>query len=462
MKHIKWIWRFWQPHLPWLWVLFFLTVLSSAVTFAYPLLFKYLIDGLTKALAESNPEIAESTTWKLVMMAAGIGLARSLAYLYPGFRAMLNARLEMGVREHYFGQILSKGFRFFQKFRTGDLVTRLTDDIGGFPKIAWFSCSGIFRAVESFSKFLVCIVIMLTINWKLALLSVTPLPIMLTIFYFIRTEMGRRAMERQRIISRTNDALESSFSGVRILKAFRGEANQARQFRTILDERIVIETKLLKLWMGMMNLYWAIQFAGQIIVVLAGGIMVIQNELTLGDFYAFYIYLSLFLQPLMDIPHLFITSRQAFACIDREIEIEETAGGTEAQSGGVQPLVRIDEMELDSACFKYEDNLPPALNEISIKLRRGERAAVVGAVGSGKTTLVKLAAGILPPNEGELRINGQPLSHYNPEQFRARIGYIRRKRRCSQKASPTTCGSGAISTRATSTARSTWRASRTR
>ncbi len=424
MKHLRWIWHFWQPHRKWLWVLLLLTILSSAVTFAYPLLFKYLIDALNEALKSDHPEKAKSVTWNLIGMATAIGITRSLAYLYPGFRAMLNARLEMGIREHYFGRIINKGFRFFQKFRTGDLVTRLTDDIGGFPKIAWFSCSGIFRAVESFSKFLVCIVIMLTINWKLSLLSVTPLPIMLTIFYFLRTEIGKRAMQRQQIISKTNDALEASLSGVRILKAFRGESNQAREFRRILDERVGVEVRLLKLWMGMMNLYWAIQFAGQIIVVLAGGIMVINGELTLGSFYAFYIYLSLFLMPLMDIPHLFITSRQAFACIDREIEIDETSGSTENIYTGNALVDRVEAIELKKVDFSFSDDERKALTNIALTLNRGERAAIVGSVGSGKTTLIKLIAGIIPPTSGEITVNGKRLIDLDLTEYRSRVGYI--------------------------------------
>jgi ATP-binding cassette, subfamily B, multidrug efflux pump len=424
MKHLRWIWSFWQPNRKWLWVLLLLTLMSSAVTFAYPLLFKYLIDALNEALKTAHPENAKTVTWNLVGMAAAIGITRSLAYLYPGFRAMLNARLEMAIREHYFGRIIDKGFRFFQKFRTGDLITRLTDDIGGFPKIAWFSCSGIFRAVESFSKFLVCIIIMLTINWKLALLSVSPLPIMLTIFYFLRTEIGKRAMQRQQIISKTNDALEASFSGVRILKAFRGESNQAREFRRILEERVGVEIRLLKLWMGMMNLYWAIQFAGQIIVVLIGGIMVVNGELTLGSFYAFYIYLSLFLMPIMDIPHLFITSRQAFACIDREIEIDETSGGTENIYTGSTPVLTIDSVELKNVDFSFNDDDRKALSGITIILKKGERAAIVGSVGSGKTTLIKLIAGIIPPTSGEVIVNGQRLSELNLTEYRTRVGYI--------------------------------------
>jgi len=424
MKHLRWIWGFWQPHRKWMLLLLLFTLLSSAVTIGYPLVFKFLLDALNRTLGAGDPALAASTTWKLVGLIAVIGLARSLTHLYPGTRAMLNAKLEMDVRQHYFSAILDKGYRFFQKFRTGDLVTRLTDDIGGFPKIAWFSCSGIFRALESSSKFLFCMAFMLWMNWQLALLSIAPLPVMLYIFYRVRTALGHRALERQKIISKTNDALEAAFSGVRILKAFRGEANQSREFRRILDRRIGVELDVIRLWTGVWNLYWAIEFAGQIIVVVAGGVMVIHGTLTLGEFYAFYVYLSLLLHPLMDVPHLFVTSRQAFASIDREIEIEQTPGGTEGVYTGVRPLAQVDELELRGVRFRYEDDIAPSLDGVSLSLRRGERAAVVGAVGSGKTTLIKLLAGQLPPERGEVLVNGAPLTEYELPAYRSRVGYI--------------------------------------
>ncbi len=424
MKHLRWIWSFWTPHRAWLTVLVFLTLLSSAVTIGYPLVFRYLIDAINKGLSAAVPEIAGTTTWSLVGIIAAIGLARSLAYLYPGFRAMLNAKLEMDIREHYFATIISKGHRFFQKFRTGDLVTRLTDDIGGFPKIAWFSCSGIFRAVESSSKFIFCMTFMLWMNWKLALLSIAPLPIMLYIFYHVRSALGQRAADRQKIISKTNDALEAAFSGVRILKAFRGEDNQSREFHNILKKRINVELGVIRLWMGVWNLYWGIEFVGQIIVIMAGGVMVIRGTLSLGEFYAFYVYLSLLLQPLMDIPHLFVTSRQAFASIDREIELDETPGGTEGVYTGTAPVGAVESVSLSGVSFRYEKDLPMSLEDISLTLRKGERAAIVGAVGSGKSTLVKLVAGQLPPSEGQVMVNGRPLKDYDIDDYRGRVGYI--------------------------------------
>lgn len=425
MKQIRWIWRFWQPHRAWLWLMLLLTLVSSAVALGYPYVLRFVIDMLQKALSQNRQDLATATAVKAIWMIAVLGLARSSANMYPAVRAMVNSKLEMDIRETYFAQILTKSHKFFQHFRTGDLVTRLTDDIGGFPKIAWFCCSGVFRAVESASKFIFCIAFMLSMNWQLTLITIAPLPLMLFIFYHLRTQLGQRALQRQQVMSRTNDALEAAFSGVRILKAFRGEANQAQQFRKILDDRVQIELAVTRLWMGVANLYQGIQYVGQIIVVVAGGLMVISGKLTLGEFYAFYVYLSLMLAPLMDIPNLFVTSRQAFACIDREIEIEETDPQPALAAASVgEPLTAITKLELRDVSFSYDVGLPLSLRNISLTLSAGQRAAVVGMVGCGKSTLIKLAAGIFSPTAGEVLVNGRPLRGFAQADLRSHVGYI--------------------------------------
>jgi ATP-binding cassette subfamily B protein len=465
MRYVRWIWSFWRPHRWWLIVLILLTLVSSGVAIGYPMVFKYLLDDLNRVLASHNPELARSTAWRLAGLMGAIGLARCLAQLYPGFRAMLNSRIERDVREKYFRIILERDFAFFNHFRTGDLVTRLTDDIGGFPKIAWFSCSGIFRAVESGSKFAFCLWFMLAMNWQLALLAILPLPLMMAVFYRIRTAMSQRALERQQAISRTNDMLEAAFSGIRIVKAFNAEAAQVRAMRAILDDRIEVETRVQRMMLGMQNLFWAMQFAGQIIVVVAGGMRVLAGTLTMGEFYAFYVYLTMLVRPLMDIPNLFVTSRQAFACIDREIELEEwekaeqpsgvsspqsevrgprseselgstntNAAAHTAPDSGLRtsdkalvdrmPLELIHSLCLKDISFCYDPGLPNALDGVSLELHAGEKVAIVGSVGSGKTTLLKVAAGIIPPGQGEMLVNGQPLETFARAQWRKHVGYI--------------------------------------
>jgi ATP-binding cassette subfamily B protein len=344
--------------------------------------------------------------------------------LYPGTRALINNRIEMDVRERFFNIILGKGYRFFNKFRTGDLVTRLTRDVADHPKIAWFACSGIFRAVESTAKLIFIIAMMLYLNWKLTLLSITPLPVMIYIFYVVRIELSHRFRAVQDAISQTNDALESCFSGVRILKAYNGEEKQAGLFRDLLDERIDIELRAIKLWQFLHSTYFVVNVLGQLIVIIVGGIYTINGVITIGDLYAFYMYLGMLLHPLLDIPNLFATSKQAFVCVDRLEEIKDTPGGTEGLFQGTEPIKGFRSLELRDVKFRYDDDCPWVLDGVNIKLEAGTKAAVVGPVGCGKSTLIKLVAGMLPAQDGDVFVNERPLEYFDVTEYRRLTGYI--------------------------------------
>ena len=426
-EKIGWIWSFWRAHRVWLIVLFAMTLLSTAIAIAYPLIFKYLIDSFHLALEGNSTFDPHRRVNRIILLILTVGLARTLSNFYPSFRALINAKLEMDIREYFFGIILRKSYRFFQKFRTGDLVTRLTDDIADYPKIAWFSCSGIFRALESSSKFLFCIGVMLFMNWRLTLISFSPLPVMLYIFYLVRSSLGKRWDLYRKIVSRTNNALESCFSGIRILKAYNGEERQAGQFRTLLTERVGTEMDVVVLHQLVHSIYNSINVIGQILVIGVGGWMIIRPDpmLTLGEFYAFYVYLEILLWPLLDIPQLFVAARQAFVCIDREEEIRDFDAARDEPEGARAGtlLERIDEIALERVRFSYEGQ-GEVLKGIDLVLSKGRKTCIVGKVGCGKSTIIQILAGILAPMSGRVLVNGAPLERYDRQSLRSRIGYI--------------------------------------
>jgi len=147
----------------------------------------------------------------------------------------------------YFKHILKKDYAFYQKFRTGDIVTRLTDDLSDFPKVAWFLCSGIFRAVNSFSMIAFSLAVMFSLNWLLTLLSIASLPFMMIIFYITSDKLYLNFQKNQQAISNINNQLEMSFSGIRIIKAFVSEEKYNRFFETALANRFKTEMSVVKL-----------------------------------------------------------------------------------------------------------------------------------------------------------------------------------------------------------------------
>jgi ATP-binding cassette subfamily B protein len=229
-----------------------------------------------------------------------------------------------------------------------------------------------------------------------------PLPVMIFIFYTVEHKLGKRVLASRKATSHTNDLLDSTFDGIAIVKAYRAEKPLAERLHSILNQRFNIDYSLVKLEMIIHGLYSVIGQVGKVTVMLAGGLMVIKNRIGIGDFYAFYVYLDMLLAPMMDIPNLFVASRQTFVSIDREMEIMDyPEPGRRSRDESVG---RVRTVSATDAGFSYGGS--GGLNNLNFTLQAPETVAVVGEVGSGKTTLLKMLAGLLPPEEGTIEVNG--------------------------------------------------------
>ncbi len=415
-QRLAWLATFWQGHGLFAAGLVVLTLVSSAVAILYPLVFRAAIDAIEAGSLGER-------LWTLEGFLFLIVLGRLAAGFYPAFRAWMNNIVEKAVRERVFGSILAKDYTFFGRFRTGDLVTRLTDDIAEYPRIAWFACSGVFRFLDSASKFVFCVAAMLLLDWKLALLAMAPVPVMLYVFYLARRELSATFQRQQEAVSRTNDLLESALSGIRIVKAFNAEEGQKRRLAGILDDRVGIQLKLARLIVMVHEMDGIVARTGQVIVLAVGGLRVLDGTLSLGTLMALYVYLDMLLHPMMDLPNLFVTARQAFVSIDREHEVLAFPAVARNEDGGEDPGT-LGSVELRGVTFRYREDLRPALSDVSCSFGRGERVAVVGPVGGGKTTLLRVLAGLLPPQAGQLLVDGQEHGQWSWPALRGRVGYV--------------------------------------
>lgn len=423
ISHIKWIWHTWKEKKGLISLLLFLTLLSSFVSVAFPLLTKQLFDlienVLTDPLKYSDPQASIN---RLLLFFAGLGFAGFIAGFFPGIRGALNVVFDYAVRNRYFKEVTEKDYRFYSSFSSGDIVTRLTSDIDDFPKLSWFLCSGIFRAVESSSKILFCAVAMFSLNWKLALFSVIPLPLMLFIFSKTQDKIYDKVKKNEESISSINEQLEMSFSGARIIKSFGSESKYERFFSDALSRRCQTEMGVIRLETVLNLFYQNIDYVAQIALIFAGGMMAVRGTITIGTFYAFYNYLNLLIYPILDIPQLFVFGKRAFVNIDRLEEMKDFPAP--APAARPAPISRLERLDMEHAAFAYEGRKRPAVDDVSFSLERGERLLVIGPVGSGKTSLIKLIANALPVQAGELKVNGRPLAEVDPEKWASLIGYV--------------------------------------
>lgn len=423
-KNVKWVIRQWFAHKWFVLIMVIFTLISSAVAIAYPFVFKKLIDLLRDILShpESYPDPMNDVQ-KIIHLFLAIGFAQLITGFYPSVRALVNLRFEHSLRLFYFKQVLNKDYRFFQKYRTGDIVTRLTDDLSDFPKISWFLCSGIFRAFNSFSTIAFSLSVMFFLNWKLTLLSIASLPFMIVIFYLTSDRLYKNFERNQVAISAINSQLEMSFSGIRIVKAFVSEAKYNRFFDAALSRRFETEMSVVRLNAVLQLIYQYIDYFAQIGLILFGGYMAVKGEISIGTFFLFYTYLSMMIYPLLDLPQLFVSGKQAFVNIDRLEEMKEFPTNNTVSRTQI-PLDEFNELLFKDVSFKYEGKDNEVIKKCSFSLQKGEKLLILGATGAGKSTIANLISGLLHPSSGDIFINGFPLKDLDLAAWRELLGFV--------------------------------------
>jgi len=225
-------------------------------------------------------------------------------------------------------------------------------------------CSGIFRAVESTSKVIFCIVAMLLLNWKLALLSLIPLPLMLMIYSKTQDTIYDRVKRNEQSVSSINEQLELSFRAPESSRLLQAKTSTS-VFDEALKKRFKTETAVIKMQTVLDLIYQNIDYAGQILLIFVGGVMVVQGSITIGTFYAFYNLLNMLIYPILDIPNVFVSGKRAFVNIDRLEELKDF--DVPAKKSDAVHLDRFEKLELANVSFTYEGRDRPAVDKVSFE-----------------------------------------------------------------------------------------------
>ena len=432
-EKIKWLWRYYRPF-PWvLGVLLLGTPIQAVFQVLIPRMLEFTIDYLETGEVSANilaTTIATSgasfdftpTVSFAIGFAILAAIATTLYALVQSHRSWMNSRLEMEFRQASFDDVTTKGPNFFNKFRTGDLVTRMTDDVA--EKLSWFACSGIFRLYEASLMVAFIIAMMASIDPMLTLWSAGPLPILIIVFFKSSSLLDKRYDHLQSRISRFNDVMEACFSGIRVVKAYVKEGPQREKFRVAALDRREAEISAVRVTAVVDSLYMYIWQFGVIIVLLAGGYMAINATLTVGKLATFIYYIVWLIFPMFDIGQFLVKSRQSGVSIDRLQELEKVPPMVEESSTAIGNGAVAGDLRFENVSFAFEESTRPILDNVSLDIKAGETVAVVGRVGSGKSWLINMIPRLVNPTGGEIYLDGRELRQYRLEDLRQSIGYV--------------------------------------
>ncbi|MEZ5559056.1 MAG: ABC transporter ATP-binding protein [Pseudomonadales bacterium] len=397
---------------------------------------------------------------RLTLGIAGFGASRVLEALVPMFLAMsidriAAGRIELGLpiigiflavvaryavvtyaryavrstgqhvaydlRQALYGALQHQGGRFFSRYTIGDMMTRAIADISLIQRLI---AMGTILLVILVYATLVGFGFMLYYSPALTLLLLPPLPFVFFYAQWSARQMGVASRDVQDRLSSLADQVQENLSGIRTIQAMVQEENEIRRFGAI--NQSYADAFYRQAWINSMMMAWMPSLAAicSITILGYGGNLVLQGELSIGALVAFFMYVNMVVQPFRVAGFIINLFQRAAVASDRLFEVLNLPPEIEDRPSGAAPAVINGDIEFRHLSFQYEQGRSPALEDITLRIRRGESIAIMGRVGAGKTTLLKLLVRLLDPPPGAVLVDGHDVRDYPLSQLRGQIAMV--------------------------------------
>lgn len=329
--------------------------------------------------------------------------------------------LEKQYRSRLMKKFLNMSPSFYEKNRTGDLMARATNDLSAVAATAGF---GILTLADS-TLYLITIIITMgvMVSWKLTLLAVLPLPILALAMKILGKKIHERYMLAQTAFGEMNDGVLEAVEGVRVVRAYVQERDMEEKFAQMTEDVYQKNIQVKRIEALFNPLTKIVTTMSYMIGLGYGAVLVSRGEMTVGGLVMFNVYLGMIVWPMFAIGELINVMQMGNASLDR---VEETLQTTEAV---VDPLEHIiigepNDIHFKGLAFTYPQSETMNLQNINVRIKRGETLGIVGKTGSGKTTFIKQLLREYPKGDGELALGEHAIEAHSKAQVRQLIGYV--------------------------------------
>jgi ATP-binding cassette subfamily B multidrug efflux pump len=324
-------------------------------------------------------------------------------------------------RNDLFAKIQRLSFSYHDRNQTGQLMIRATDDV---EKVRLFIGQGLLLAVGALILLVGTLIILFTTNFRLTLIVLPILPLALILFLIFGAISQPLFMKVQIKLSALNTILQENLAGIRVIKAFNREKSEQAKFEKsaniLMDQNITVS----RVFSFLFPVVFLVANLGQAAVLYFGGRQIIGGTLTVGQWQEFSLYLVYIFLPLAQLGLIITQMSQASASATRIFDILDAKSDVE-DDPDAQPLREIQgKVEFEDVSFSYFNSGDPVLSHINIKAEPGQTIAMLGATGSGKTTIINLLPRFYDPTGGKILIDGQDIKKVTLESLRSQIGIV--------------------------------------
>ncbi|MEP0836454.1 ABC transporter ATP-binding protein/permease [Trichocoleus sp. AS-A1] len=391
---------------------------SLLLTAAYavtPQLFRW---GIDEGIAQRNLQIVfYSAGWMVVA-----AIARGLFNFGQSFWAETASQgVAYDLRNKIFSKIQNLSFSYHDQSQTSQLLTRVTSDI---EQIRTFLSTSLMQVIGAVITLVSIATILLLMNWQLALITLTVVPISGWLLAQFLTKNSRLFGQVQEQLGNLNTVLQENLLGVRVVKAFVRESAEAKRYTTLNDALIVTNMKTIRAIRDTFPFIFLLSNLVTVVVIGYGGAEVIENRFSIGELVAFNSYLLLILQPVLligfaapAIAQAAASAERVYEVVDAEIEIRDRPGAVPFETCGGR-------ITFENVSFRYPGATTEALKDVSFETKPKELIAILGMTGSGKSTIINLIPRFYDVTAGSVRIDGRDVRDFTLTSLRSHIGIV--------------------------------------
>ena len=357
----------------------------------------------------------------MIALVAAYALRAGMQFIVTFYGHLMGVRIEADIRRDVFGHMQDLSFSFYDKNRTGQLMSRATTDLFEITELAHHGPEDLFI---SFVTLVGAFVMMLTIQWRLALIVCAVVPIFVVFTIIQRRKMMKASVDVKQRMAGINGELESSISGMRTAKAFANEDKEIEKFER--GNRKFLTAK--RNYYKAMGIYHSgLEFVipiMQVLVIAAGGWFIMKGMMNYVDLITFSLYISTFLTPVRKLAAFVEQFMNGMAGFKRFVELMRVEPDvTDAPDAKDLAEVKGDIL-VDNVTFRYEEDSVDVLEGINLHIKPGETVAVVGPSGGGKSTLCQLIPRFYDVTKGSILVDGHDVRDVKQHDLRSNIGIV--------------------------------------
>jgi len=415
-EYLRWL----APHRYAVAGLFLLALLVAAFQMVEPLFMRFIVDRVLL-----DPDLDPARRLRLLHLAGAtfvtlVVLSNVVAVIRDYRQRLLNARVMLSLRRALFGRLLHLPLPKLWDMKTGGILSRITGDVDTTTGLLQLA---IVSPALSVIRLLIAIGVLLALNWRLALtaLAIVPGIAVISVLFSRRIRPIYRSLRKD--VEHIDGRVGETFSGIRVVRAFRGELRELFDFlvgrHTVIRKELFAQRREMVIWAS-----WGLLLGAVNVVILwYGGYLNLVGRASVGDIMAFQWYTFLLLNPVWQIVNSFSELQRSLAATERVFEILAMPDDKPDRPGALPAPAAVREIVLDRVGFEYREGVP-VVRDVSATVPAGTVVALVGRSGAGKTTVTDLVARFHDPTEGRILVNGTDIRDLQLASYRDLVAIV--------------------------------------